>query len=133
MEWSKTFETGNPIVDGQHKNLFRMVSDLHNSFKEKHSNKVLLDTIEKLSAYVVSHFKTEEDLMLSTFYPNYLDHKREHESLKVQAAKLIKLHNMGIVDVTATVSKFLSDWLQHHIKEIDFKMIDWIKNNSGTN
>ena len=34
---------------------------------------------------------------------------------------------MDKVDLTATISKFLSDWLQHHINEIDIKMIKWVQ------
>jgi hemerythrin len=127
ITWNKSFETGHPIVDGQHKNLFTMINNLHTSIEAGHPNLVLIETMEKLSAYVETHFNTEEELMLHNSYENYEEHKHEHENLKEQALKLIKLFGMQKVDLTATISQFLSSWLTHHISEVDIKMIKWLK------
>lgn len=127
ITWNKNFETGHPIVDGQHKNLFTMINNLHTSIEAGHPNLVLMETMEKLSAYVETHFNTEEELMIHNSYENYDEHKREHENLKEQALKLIKLFGMQKVDLTATISQFLSSWLTHHISEVDIKMIKWLK------
>lgn len=133
INWNKSFETGHPIVDGQHKKLFAMVNQLHTAIEEKHTKLVLSDTIENLSDYVATHFKTEEELMLLHKFPNYDQHKKLHEDLKEQAFKLIKLFSLGKVDLSATISKFLSDWLQNHILENDIKMIGWLKQQTGAN
>lgn len=129
INWSKNFETGHPIVDGQHKNLFSLINNLQVGMLDNHSRSVMIDTIDRLSAYVDTHFKTEEDLMLSNSYPDYPAHKQEHDNLKQQATKLIQLFKLDKVDLTATVSNFLSDWLKHHINEVDIKMIKWIQEN----
>ena len=128
ITWAKSFETGHPIIDGQHKNLFTMVNNLHTAMLEGHQKLILIETMEKLASYVAAHFTTEENLMIANSYPDYITHKQIHEELKEQAEKLIHLFYLNKVDLTATVSKFLSDWLQHHIKEIDCKFIDWLKN-----
>jgi len=133
INWNKSFETGHPIVDGQHKKLFAMVNQLHTAIEEKHTKLVLSDTIENLSDYVATHFKTEEELMLLHKFPNFDQHKKLHEDLKEQAFKLIKLFSLGKVDLSATISKFLSDWLQNHILENDIKMIGWLKQQTGAN
>ena len=127
ISWNKSLETGNPVVDGQHKNLFKMINDLNASIEEGRSNYVLAETIEKLSVYITIHFNTEQDLMVKHFYPDYQIHKQAHTDLKEQAAKLIKLFGLKKVDLTATISQFLSDWLQNHIKETDVKFIEWLK------
>lgn len=132
IKWFKSFETGHPIVDGQHKNLFSLINNLQLGMSENHNKILLAQTVERLSDYIETHFRTEEDLMISTTYPDYTAHKQEHEKLKEQAAKLIQLFNMDKVDLTATVSKFLSDWLKHHINEIDIKMINWVKSQSDS-
>jgi len=123
-------ETGHPIVDGQHKNLFAMINNLHTSIQEGHPNLVLIETMEKLSAYVETHFKTEEELMISHHYEQYAEHKLEHDNLREQSLKLIKLFGMHKVDLTATVSQFLSDWLKHHISGNDIAMIKWLRENA---
>lgn len=127
ITWNKSYETGHPIVDGQHKNLFSLVNNLHIAIQDGHKKLMLIETMEKLASYVDTHFKTEEELMLASGYPNFDSHKQIHDQLKDQAFKLIKLFSLGKVDLTATISKFLSDWLTEHIMEIDIKMIDWVK------
>jgi hemerythrin len=131
ISWNKSFETGNPVVDGQHKNLFKMINDLHTGIEEGRANYVIAEVIEKLSDYITIHFSTEEELMLNNFYPGYKDHKHAHTDLKEQADKLIKLFLLNKVDLTATISQFLSDWLQNHIKATDVKLIEWLRVNEN--
>jgi|WetSurMetagenome_2_1015567.scaffolds.fasta_scaffold273917_2 hemerythrin len=131
ITWNKSFETGNPVVDGQHKNLFKMINDLHSGIEEGSASYFLTEIIEKLSNYITIHFNTEEDLMLNNFYPGYKDHKKAHTELKEQADKLIKLFLLKKVDLTATISQFLSDWLQNHIKDTDIKFIEWLRVNEN--
>jgi len=127
ISWNKSYETGNPVVDGQHKNLFKMINELNAGIEEGRANYVIAETIEKLSVYITIHFNTEEDLMVKNFYPDYPIHKEAHTKLKENAAKLIKLYCLKKVDLTATISQFLSDWLQNHIKETDVKLIEWLR------
>jgi len=133
VTWSKNYETGHPVVDGQHRNLFKLINNLNLDLSDKESNQAFSDAIEILSAYVETHFKTEEDLMKSISYPDFESHKQEHDNLKEQSEKLIKLFRLDKVDLTATISKFLSDWLKNHIQEVDKKMIDWLKVREGIN
>jgi hemerythrin len=129
ITWSKSFETGHPVVDGQHKNLFKLINNLNLDLSDKESKHLYNEAIEILSAYVSTHFMTEEDLMKTISYPEYESHKREHDNLKEQSEKLITLFRLDKVDLTATIYKFFSDWLKNHIQVIDKKMIDWLKVN----
>jgi hemerythrin len=133
ITWSKMYETGHPVVDGQHKNLFKLINNLNLDLSDKESKHLYNEAMEILSAYVSTHFMTEEDLMKTISYPDYESHKLEHDSLKEQSEKLIKLFRLGKVDLTATISKFLSDWLKNHIQVIDKKMIDWLKGQEKAN
>jgi hemerythrin len=127
ISWDKSFETGNSVVDGQHKNLFKMINDLNLSIEQKRSNHLLAETLEKLSVYVTNHFNTEEDLMVKYSYPDYKTHKAAHEDLKEQSVKLTKLFELKKVDLTATITQFLSNWLQNHIRETDMRFIEWLR------
>jgi hemerythrin-like metal-binding protein len=88
---------------------------------------MLAEILEKIAVYVANHFKTEEDLMVKYSYPDYKVHKEAHDDLKEQAGKLIKLFGLKKVDLTATVTQFLSDWLQNHIKDTDMRFIEWLR------
>ncbi len=127
IAWTKSFETRNPVVDGQHKNLFKMINDLRAANLEGRANYILAEIMEKLTFYVTTHFKTEEDLMVTNCYPDYKVHKQLHQDLTEQFSKLMMLFDLKKVDLTATICQFLSDWLQNHIKEIDMRFIEWLR------
>lgn len=127
VKWDKSFETGNPVVDGQHKKLFEMINNLNFSIEQKRSGHLLAEILDKLSVYVANHFNTEEELMIKYSYPEYSVHKQAHDELKEKTSKLIKLYELKKVDLTATVSQFLSDWIKDHIKDTDMKFIEWLR------
>ena len=62
-----------------------MINDLNIASSKQATNNMITDSIDKLSAYVATHFQTEEDLMKATSYPDYNAHKQEHNNLKEQA------------------------------------------------
>lgn len=130
IKWDAAFQTGHPVVDGQHKNLFVLVNKLQEAISEKKSKMVVQDAIDLLTDYINTHFKTEEEIMQSNGYPEYESHKMAHDGLKEYAMKLIKLYHINKVDLTATIYHFLSEWIQNHIKEVDYKMINWLNENN---
>ena len=38
VTWSKSYETGHPVVDGQHRNLFKLINNLNLELLDKESN-----------------------------------------------------------------------------------------------
>ena len=130
IKWDAAFQTGHPVVDGQHKNLFVLVNKLQEAISEKKSKMVVQDAIDLLTDYINTHFKTEEEIMQSNGYTEYETNKKEHDGLKEYAMKLIKLYHINKVDLTATIYHFLSEWIQNHIKEVDYKMINWLNENN---
>ena len=112
--WMPKYETGNPAVDRQHKRLFE-----------------LGPTLRALAAYTLEHFATEEGYMRSTGYGNYARHKAVHDQLARQVKDLMAQYEEGSLALPGTLSKFLADWLTHHIKEEDMEMISWLRAKSG--
>jgi hemerythrin len=127
FQWNETYATGNPQVDTQHKNLFAMVNDLHEAIVNARQQDVLLPTLEKLAKYTIEHFSHEEKLMLSKSYPGYTEHKKKHDDLAGQAKTIIAQYKSGELKLPITLSRFLNDWIAHHINEEDKKMIQWVK------
>lgn len=56
-------------------------------------------------------------------YPDYLQHKAEHERLLVQIRDLQARFRSGSITITVSVSNFLSDWLFYHIVWQDKKLV----------
>jgi len=129
--WMPKYETGNPAVDRQHKRLFELVNDLHHGIIAGHGRETLGPTLRALAAYTLEHFATEEGYMRSTGYGNYARHKAVHDQLARQVKDLMAQYEEGSLALPGTLSKFLADWLTHHIKEEDMEMISWLRAKSG--
>jgi len=133
IQWDeKQFATGHVVVDQQHRDLFKMVNELHDAIVAQRSREVLVPTLERLAKYTVEHFQTEQDLMTSLGYPEYAAHKQRHDELTAKVVELIEGYRSARITLPVTLSRFLSDWLNHHIKGEDKRMIEWIRQNKGS-
>ena len=79
--WSNTYSVQIGIVDAQHKNLLKIVNELHQAMVGGHGKQQLGEILSNLVKYTQVHFNTEEMLMKSHDYPDYLNHKCEHDRL----------------------------------------------------
>lgn len=125
--WNDSYLTGDATVDLQHRNLFKMVNELHDAVVASKGKEVLQATLKKLGAYTIEHFGIEERLMQRAEYPGYEGHKAKHELLANQARQLIADYETGKAVLSITLSHFLADWLRHHINEEDKGMITWLR------
>jgi hemerythrin len=122
--WNSRFETGIEIIDTQHKTLFDAVNTLADSFKAGTSKTVVKESLDFLVNYTVEHFQTEEKIMQEMGYPKLTSHKAEHTQLVLNARDLQAKLAEG-KSVTMEVTKFLSDWLKHHINEVDMGYVEF--------
>jgi hemerythrin len=126
-EWNSVYETGNAAVDTQHKKLFEMVNELHEGIVKGSAREIMAPMLKRLAKYTVEHFQTEEGLMTARGYPALSRHKMRHDELVRQVTDLIQQFDSGKLVLPLTLSRFLSDWITHHIKEEDKAMIDWLR------
>jgi hemerythrin len=54
-----------------------------------------------------------------------------HDKLVKQVKELVAQFDAGALALPGTLSKFLADWLTHHIKEEDMEMITWLRAKSS--
>lgn len=125
--WNDSYKTGDGTVDSQHQALFAMVNELHDAILAGHGRDRIGSTLVKLGAYVATHFQTEERLMQAQAYPAFLAHKAKHDALGKDAAKVISDYESGRAMLTIALSRFLADWLRHHIDGEDKAMISWMR------
>ena len=65
------------------------------------------------------HFSAEEKLMQEYDYPEYEQHKSEHEEFKRKVTQLMKLHAEAANALPFPVVVFLRDWLATHVIHTD--------------
>lgn len=124
-QWRPEYETGDTLVDEQHQSLFSTINALNNAMLEGRGEILIEKTIESLKDYTTVHFDTEEQFMLYHSYPGYTEHRKKHENLKRQFARIEQENQQDSSQLTIKISHFLTNWLIYHIKDEDLRMIEY--------
>jgi hemerythrin-like metal-binding protein len=111
--WNSSLETGIPIVDEQHQELFRQVDIL----LDRNNKERVPETLAFLGEYVIKHFGTEELMQKASKYPKAAEHKVIHENFIKTFVALKGEYESGGEDflVLIKITKIALDWLQEHI------------------
>jgi hemerythrin len=121
--WQDEYCTGNEQIDQEHQELFEIVNTLHAAMIHGSDRSRLKAILDHLASHTINHFQTEEALMLIHAYPGYDHHKLSHNNLATKVVALIERFNSGEAPISVELTQFLSEWLVHHIKGEDQRMI----------
>jgi hemerythrin len=129
VAWSPELETGNEEIDSQHRQLFKLTSDLVDACAKGQSPKALGEALEFLASYTVKHFVDEEALQLKYHFPEYENHRKLHEDFKKTAADLVSEYKAtgSSADLNGKVNSIVIRWLVQHIKGEDSKIAAYIR------
>ena len=127
FQWSPSYSVDYPEIDNQHKRLFELADRLHAAMLVGKANTSLSKLLADLVDYTKHHFSTEERLMQASRYPNYLQHKAEHDKLTTQVLEFQKSFQAGKGSLTIGLMEFLKDWLRHHIGESDRRAAEHLR------
>lgn len=81
-ELTKDLETGNAIIDNEHRELLNAVNKLLDACSAGNGRAQMAEIVKFLNDYVERHFSHEEQLQKQNEYPNYAFHKDFHENYK---------------------------------------------------
>ena len=121
ITWSDTYSVQVSQFDDQHKKLIEMVNDLHDSMKVGKGKEALGKILKSLIQYTAMHFSSEERLMKQHNYPDYEQHKKEHNQLVMKVQDVQKKYLEGSAILSQEVMNFLKEWLRNHIQGEDKK------------
>lgn len=118
FNWTKELELGIESIDDQHKKLLDIgnrINDLlavHSDGDDNYDE--IIEVIEELKEYTVYHFKTEEDIFQKYSYPEYNQHKKEHDTF---------IEYLNSVDYNT-----IDDDQRVFLKELLKKVVHWVIN-----
>lgn len=119
LPWDASYSVEVKIFDEQHKQLFEFINRLHDGMEAGHSHEVLVEILDGLVEYTMTHFADEERLMEESNYPDYTKHKEEHENLISKVIAYQEDVTAGNAKLDKAVLDFLIDWLKNHIAKTD--------------
>jgi len=119
--WDEKYATGIPLIDSQHKELFSLTNELFHAClaQGKMLDDVFKETMGRMVDYVRFHFGAEQELLQKINYPDYHEHKKQHDTLTLQILEAVKEYNSGKKLVPNQFVRTLRDWILSHIAHYD--------------
>ena len=116
LKWTESMSVGVPILDSDHRALFRLVNQLHDHMESGAEDAILGAIFDKLVAYIEFHFTREEKVMQACGFPGLAVHLDEHADFTRYIHELRERY-AGAHDpaLTQELLEFLKNWLNTHI------------------
>jgi hemerythrin len=126
-------ETGNGLVDRQHRELFARLSALLAASRDGRGAEEVGRLLDHLGEYVVDHFASEERLMAEAGYPSLAPHREEHRAFvgTYQALRTGFQESGADLPFVVRLSQRVTAWLKEHIYRADREMARWLLERRG--
>ncbi|WP_423229824.1 bacteriohemerythrin [Clostridium aceticum] len=130
--WKEKYKIGVPIVDQQHEELFKRVSDFIHTVQKKGVWEEKIDKVKEtmvfMQEYVVVHFDDEEMYQEKIQYPDLDEHKQKHIQFKEAVGNYVKRFNEEgySEELVQEFSGKLVAWLIMHVAAMDQKIGEYV-------
>jgi hemerythrin len=121
VEWEDRYSVGIPFVDDQHRELIRLTNELYKGCLggEEVARAYFMTAVKGTVDYVKYHFSAEEKLLENVKFPEFAEHKRQHEGFVKQVLEDVQSFQEGKKVVPNVFVRFLKDWILSHIAVLD--------------
>jgi hemerythrin len=122
-EFKEEFRTGIESIDLEHKKLFEIANRAYETLMDEFipdKYDYILDILNELKDYAATHFKHEEEYMMSINYRKMFSQKAMHSDF-IQKLSEYDLNELdeNQKDTIIDILNFLNDWLIEHIMKSD--------------
>jgi hemerythrin len=119
--WDDKYATGIQLIDNQHKELVSLTNELFRACMDREviQQEVFKETMKRMVDYVRFHFGAEQELLQRVKYPDFTEHKKQHDTLVRQILESVKEYNEGKKMVPNQFVRTLRDWILSHIAHYD--------------
>lgn len=121
VTWGNQYSVGIRQMDAEHQRLIGLVNDLNAAMVQGRAREIMSRIFDDLISYTTTHFAHEEGIMRLYSYPDFVQHKAEHDRLIKKVKLLQEDFHAGNAVISLDVMAFLRDWLLGHICGVDTK------------
>lgn len=121
IAWDNKLLTGHPVIDEQHKELFRRIGMLIDICQQPARQQELAGALHSVESHTILHFETEGKLMRDANFPDSQAHEQEHQEFYGHFLRIKKMFQTAGSDystVTDTI-KSIAQWTGEHINSKD--------------
>ena len=120
--WDDKYLTNIEIIAKQHKALVDLINELYQSCRtgdDDTVNAAFKDALSRSVEYVRFHFSAELEILARIKYPQYAEHKTQHDQLVKQILETAQNFSKGKQFVPNAFVRTLKDWVLSHIGYYD--------------
>ena len=123
FEFTPGLQLGIDIIDEQHAEFYVLMERLTGADATEEHRELVEDTLDALSEYVYTHFRTEENMMVKAGYPDFMEHHKKHAEFVGKVMEFNRKFRKGEIGLESEVLGFLVEWFTDHIREEDPKYV----------
>lgn len=127
IKWKDSFSVGIDVIDQDHKKLLGMINQLQTAAHYQTDEALIESTLNDLIEYTKYHFSREEKMMEKNNYPDFENHKKQHEAMVEQVTGFINEYRVDKTRTIENVIMYLKTWLINHINGSDKEYAPYIK------
>ncbi len=127
LEWRSEWESGNRLIDDQHKELLVLSDRLIDLSLSGHSREAILPALDALLAHVVQHFKDEEQIQRDIGYPEYAEHAQIHQTITERALHVKQQFMRDELKASAFFSFLVDEVIMGHLLAEDIKFFPYTR------
>jgi diguanylate cyclase (GGDEF)-like protein/hemerythrin-like metal-binding protein len=127
LVWRTAFESGNPVIDAQHRGLFRGVNKLLGAVLEEHQIDEVAALVEAFVADIGQHFRDEEAIITEAGYPDAASHASLHRALIEQAGTLANHFRDGTLSLGELFEYLAHDVVARHMLIADHEFFPYLQ------
>jgi len=125
LVWQSSYESGNDIIDEQHKQLFKTANELLDGMLAGLPKTTCTEIISKLCVDISNHFSDEEGMLKSTGYPKFEDHCLIHKTLATRAKQILNDYTSETTSLGNIFSFLALDVIHDHMIIEDKKFFSY--------
>jgi hemerythrin-like metal-binding protein len=130
IDWDDSFSVQHEEIDRQHKKLFDLYNELHETLLHdtvENTTVVRTRTLNNLIEYIDYHFKSEENYLKEINYPDFAKHCQIHNDFSKQVIGYHKDLENGQIIFTTSLIKLIRNWIVDHIMIMDQQYVSYHK------
>jgi len=128
LNWMNGLMYGLEVMDNEHKEMIENANFLYEAIVHHAADEDIISITTFLEDYVLTHFRSEEEMLLEYKYPDYEHHRKLHEDFKYKVHEIIdRINEEGITTKKKLyLNELIIDWLRDHIGKEDKKVAIFI-------
>jgi hemerythrin-like metal-binding protein len=125
ITWNKSLSVQIDSIDEQHKKLIDLINSFYENINQGSNKEKISEMIRSLKNYTIFHFSTEEKYMKKFDYPEFNNHKLEHDKFIESVLNFEERYKSGKLLLSIEITSFIKDWITNHIMGTDKRYSDY--------